>query len=116
MNRRFSLSNNPENPEDKKLLTLAKATMARSNAKSAAALRDNTGRTYVAIPVVSGEFKVDALLAVLVVAKASQIKGIEAIVIAGERPDSSSIAIIREQDSGSKLFVATETDDLIAIE
>ena len=113
MNRRHSLSNNPE---DEKLLTLAKATMFRSNSNSAAALRDNTGRTYVAIPVKSGEFEVDALLAVLVVAKASQITGIEAIVIAGEKPDFSSIAVIRQQDSAAKLFVVTEADDLIAIE
>lgn len=113
MNRRFSLSNNPE---DLKLLTLAKATMFRSNSKSAAALRDNTGRTYVAIPVKSGEFEVDALLAVLVVAKASQITGIEAVVIAGEKPVSSSIAIIREQDSATKLFLVTDADDLIVIE
>ena len=104
------------NPEDQKLLTLAKATMVRSNSNSAAALRDNTGRTYVAIPVKSGEFEVDALLAVLVVAKASQITGIEAIVIAGEKPDFSSIAVIRQQDSAAKLFVVTEADDLIAIE
>ena len=55
------------NPEDLKLLTLAKATMARSNSTSAAALRDNTGRTYVAIPVKSGDFEVDSLIAVLVV-------------------------------------------------
>ncbi len=90
--------------------------MFRSNSKSAAALRDNTGRTYVAIPVKIGEFEVDALLAVLVVAKASQITGIEAVVIAGEKPLDSSIAIIREQDSAAKLFVVTEADDLIAIE
>jgi len=113
MNRRFSLSNNSE---DQKLLTLAKATMFRSNSKAAAALRDNTGRTYVAIPVKSGEFEVDALLAVLVVAKASQITGIEAVVIAGEKPVNSSIAIILEQDSATKLFVVTDADDLIAIE
>jgi hypothetical protein len=104
------------NPEDLKLLTLAKATMFRSNSKSAAALRDNTGRTYVAIPVKSGEFEVDALLAVLVVAKASQITGIEAIVIAGEAVPASSIEVIRQQDSATKLFVLTEADDLIAIE
>ena len=47
------------NPEDLKLVTLAKATMARSNSKSAAALRDKTGRTYVAVPVKSGDFEID---------------------------------------------------------
>ncbi|MFZ4064003.1 MAG: hypothetical protein ACOYK0_03410 [Candidatus Nanopelagicaceae bacterium] len=104
------------NPEDLKLLTLAKATMVRSNARSAAALRDNTGRTYVAIPVKSGNFEIDSLLSVLVVAKASQITGIEAIVIAGEVAPTSSIEIIRAEDSTAKLFSITDADDLIAIE
>jgi len=102
-------------PEDQKLLTLAKATMARSNSKSAAALRDSTGRTYVAIPVQSGEFEVDSLLAVLVVAKASQISGIEAVVIAGEKPSSKSIEIIRAEDVTVNIFGVTEVGALAII-
>ena len=103
------------NPEDLKLLTLAKATMARSNSSSAAALRDNTGRTYVAIPVKSGEFEVDALLAVLVVAKASSISGIEAIVVCGLEPAPSSISVIKSEDSGAKLYLLGEADELISL-
>ena len=103
------------NPEDLKLLTLAKATMARSNSSSAAALRDNTGRTYVAIPVKSGEFEVDSLLAVLVVAKASSISGIEAIVVCGLEPATSSISVIKSEDSGAKIFLVSEADELISL-
>jgi len=103
-------------PEDLKLVTLAKATMARSNSKSAAALRDNTGRTYVAVPVKSGDFEIDSLLAVLVVAKASGITGIEAIVIAGEVAPASSVAIVRKEDSAVKLFTVSDVDDLTSIE
>lgn len=112
MKRRAFLSNNPE---DLKLLTLAKATMVRSNSKSAAALRDNTGRTYVAIPVKSGEFEVDSLLAVLVVAKASSISGIEAIVVCGLEPATSSISVIKSEDSGAKLYFVGEADELISL-
>jgi hypothetical protein len=103
-------------PEDLKLVALAKATMARSNSKSAAALRDNTGRTYVAVPVKSGDFEIDSLLAVLVVAKASGITGIEAIVIAGEVAPASSVAIVRKEDSAVKLFTVSDVDDLTSIE
>ena len=103
------------NPEDLKLLTLAKATMARSNSSSAAALRDYTGRTYVAIPVKSGEFEVDSLLAVLVVAKASSISGIEAIVVCGLEPAPSSISVIKSEDSGAKLYLLGEADELISL-
>ena len=112
MKRRTFLSNNPE---DLKLLTLAKATMARSNSKSAAALRDNTGRTYVAIPVKSGDFEVDSLLAVLVIAKASSISGIEAIVVCGLEPVPSSISVIKSEDSGAKIYLVSEADELISL-
>ncbi len=64
------------NPEDQKLVTLAQATLKRSGAKQAAALRDNTGRTYVAVPVNSPSLALDAIEAVFAVAMASQISGI----------------------------------------
>ena len=41
------------NPEDMKLETLATSTLKRTGAKQAAALRDSTGRTYVAISISS---------------------------------------------------------------
>lgn len=102
-------------PEDQKLLTLAKATMARSNSISAAALRDTTGRTYVAIPVKSGTFQVDALLAVLTVAKASQIAGIEAIVISGQLPEPSSIEIIKHEAPSAQIFCVSAQDELFSL-
>ena len=102
-------------PEDLKLQTLAKATMARSNSKSAAALRDNTGRTYVAIPVKSGGFEIDALLSVLVVAKASSISGIEAIVLCGQAPSTSSISVIKAEDSGAKIYLVSDKDERISL-
>ena len=74
------------NPEDDKLITLATSTLARSGAKQAAALRDNTGRTYVAINVVSPALNLDSFEAVLTVALASGITGIEAVVAAGQKP------------------------------
>jgi hypothetical protein len=100
------------NPEDIKLLTLAIATKARSGAKSAAALRDTTGRTYVGIPVTAGEFSVDALLAVLIVAKASQITGIEAVVVVGEIPTAGSISIIRAVSATGQIFSVTAENEL----
>lgn len=103
------------NPEDLKLLTLAKSTMARSNSNSAAALRDATGRTYVAIPVSSGEFVVDSLLAVLVVAKASSITGIEAVVICGQEPNPASISVIKSEDSKAKIFIVGAKDELLSL-
>jgi hypothetical protein len=74
------------NPEDIKLVTLATNTLARSGAAQAAALRDTTGRTYVAISVVSPSLSLDAFEAVLTVALASGITGIESVVATGSLP------------------------------
>jgi hypothetical protein len=74
------------NPEDAKLVTLATNTLARSGAAEAAALRDTTGRTYVAINVFSPSLNLDAFEAVLTVALASGITGIESVVATGAKP------------------------------
>lgn len=74
------------NPEDTKLVTLATNTLARSGSTQAAALRDTTGRTYVAINVVSPSLNLDAFEAVLTVALASGITGIESVVATGAMP------------------------------
>jgi len=74
------------NAEDAKLETLARATQRRTGAGQAAALRDSTGRTYVAINISTPSFSVDAIAAVFTVSMASQISGIEAVVVVGEGP------------------------------
>ena len=90
------------NPEDLKLVTLAKNTLARSGALQAAALRDNTGRTYVAINVASPELTLDACEAVLTVALASGITGIESVVYVGA--ESARIQVIKAFDSSALIF------------
>ena len=94
------------NPEDAKLVTLAQATLKRSGAKQAAALRDSTGRTYVAIPVSSPSLSLDAIEAVFTVAMASQISGIEAVVFTGER--SAKTAVITEFAPLAAIFFAND--------
>ena len=94
------------NPEDQKLVTLAQATLKRSGAKQAAALRDNTGRTYVAVPIVSQSLELDAVEAVFTVAMASQISGIEAVVFSGER--SAKTAVINEFAPTAAIFFAND--------
>lgn len=81
-----TMSSSFANFEDAKLETLAIATLRRTGAEQAAALRDSTGRTYVAINIATPSFSVDAVTAVFTVAMASQISGIEAIVVVGDGP------------------------------
>lgn len=94
------------NPEDQKLVTLAQATLKRSGANQAAALRDNTGRTYVAVPVTSPSLALDAVEAVFTVAMASQITGIEAVVFTGE--PSAKTAVITEFAPSAAIFFAND--------
>jgi hypothetical protein len=82
------------NPEDSKLETLARATQRRTSSEQAAALRDSTGRTYVAIDISTPSFSLDSIAAVFTVAMASQISGIESVVVVGDGP--INIAPVRE--------------------
>lgn len=99
------------NPEDTKLVTLATNTLARSGAASAAALRDTTGRTYVAINVVSPSLNLDAFEAVLTVALASGITGIESVVATGAQP--ANIKAIKDfAPTATVFFVSADGQEL----
>jgi hypothetical protein len=94
------------NPEDQKLVTLAQATLKRSGVNQAAALRDSTGRTYVAVAVSSPSLSLDAVEAVFAVAMASQISGIEAVVFTGE--STAKTAVITEFAPSAAIFFAND--------
>ena len=98
--------NSFENPEDQKLATLASSTLKRTGAIQAAALRDSTGRTYVAIAVTSPSLTLDAIQAVFTVAMASQISGIEAVVFTGER--NAKTAVITGFAPTAAIFFAND--------
>ena len=96
------MNNSFENPEDQKLATLAAATLARTGAKQAAALRDTTGRTYVAINISAPTLTLDAVQAVFTIAAASQIAGVEGVVIAGDK--SAMTAVITDNSPQALIF------------
>lgn len=96
------MSNSFLNPEDEKLAILATSTLARTGAKQAAALRDLTGRTYVAINISAPALTLDAVQAVFTVAAASQIAGVEGVVIAGEK--AAMTAVITDNSPQATIF------------
>ena len=73
-----------ENPEDNKLVVLAKATRARTGAAQGAALRDLDGRTYAGATVDLPSLRVSALEVCIAMAVASGARGAEAAVVLGE--------------------------------
>lgn len=70
--------------EDKKLVTLARATRARIGAAEGAAARDTDGRTYAAATVDLPSLRLSAVQACVAMAVASGSAGIDALVVLGE--------------------------------
>ena len=66
---------------DRKLVTLARATRARTGAAEGAAVRDADGRTYAAATVDLPSLQVSALGVCVAMAVASGSRGLEAAVI-----------------------------------
>jgi hypothetical protein len=75
--------------EDKKLVTLARATRARTGAAEGAAVRDGEGRTYAAATFDLPSLQVSAVGVCVAMAVASGAKGLEAAVVLG---DASAVA------------------------
>ena len=70
--------------EDKKLVTLARATRARTRAAEGAAVRDSDGRTYAGATVDLPSLRVSALGVCVAMAVASGSRGLEAAVVLTE--------------------------------
>jgi len=84
--------------EDAKLVTLARATRARTSASAGAAVRDDTGRTYAAAAVALPSLTLTALQAAVTIAVASGATSIEAAAVVAAHPaaDEASLAALRE--------------------
>lgn len=79
--------------EDQKLVTLARAAMARTRAAEGAAVRDLDGRTYAAAAVTLDHLRLSALEVCVAMALSSGATGLEAAVrLGGEgEPDLRAV-------------------------
>jgi cytidine deaminase len=68
-------------PEDRKIVTLARSARARNGVPEGAAVRDETGRTYVAGTVDLDSLKLTALQTAVAMAVASGAKSLEAAAV-----------------------------------
>ena len=75
-------------PEDQKLITLARSARARTGASEGAAVRDTDGRTYVATTVARTTLALSALQVAVAMALSSGALGLEAGAIVGEAPSA----------------------------
>ena len=87
-----------ENPEDRKLITLARSARARNGVPEGAAVRDETGRTYVAGTVELASLRLTALQTAVAMAVASGAKSLEAaaVVTAAESPADGDRAAVHD--------------------
>lgn len=84
-------------PEDAKLVTLARSARARTRAYQGAAVRDTDGRTYVAATVDLPSLSLTALQLAVAMAVSSGALGLEAAVILGDNADDQlGAAAVRE--------------------
>jgi hypothetical protein len=88
---------NPD-PEDLKIITLARMTRARVSAPEGAAVRDETGRTYAAAAVSLPSLRLSALRLAVAMAASSGATSLEAAAVVSEAPapDKGDVAAVRD--------------------
>ena len=95
-------------PEDQKIVTLARSARARTGAPEGAAVRDTDGRTYAATTVALPSLKLTALQAAVAAAVSSGAEGLEAaaVVTAADAVDHASVAAVRDLTAAAPVLRA----------
>ncbi|MGY1631179.1 cytidine deaminase [Geodermatophilus sp. SYSU D01186] len=95
-------------PEDAKLVTLARSARGRTGAPEGAAVRDTDGRTYVAASVALPSLALSALQAAVAAAVSSGVEGLEAaaIVSRADAVEEAGLAAVRDLTPSAPVFLA----------
>ncbi|WP_433663019.1 cytidine deaminase [Nocardia sp. CA-128927] len=99
-------------PEDNKLLVLARGAMGRAGGASGAAVRDTDGRTYAAGEVTLTALRLTALQASVAAAISSGAEGFEAAVVVGGRLSDFGVAAVREVSPAARI-IFTDRDGAV---
>ncbi|MFD5429314.1 cytidine deaminase [Streptomyces sp. NPDC127084] len=85
-------------PEDRKIVTLARSARARNGVPEGAAVRDETGRTYVAGTVALESLRLSALQTAVAMAVASGAKSLEAAAVVADATEfrDADLAAVRD--------------------
>ncbi|WP_182874740.1 cytidine deaminase [Microbispora sp. H10670] len=100
-------------PEDTKIITLARSARARAGVPEGAAVRDETGRTYAATTVTLPSLRLSALQAAVAMAVSSGAKSLEAAAIVSEadEPGEQDVSVVEDMGNGT-LFLAAPDGSL----
>ncbi len=97
-------------PEDAKLVTLARSARGRTGAPEGAAVRDTDGRTYAAATVENADpaLTTSALRAAVAAAASSGVRTFEAAAVVSDGlPSQADLAVLREFGVGIPLLLAS---------
>jgi len=85
-------------PDDAKLVTLARSTRARTRAEEGACVRDLDGRTYAAATVALPTLRLSAIQVAVAMAVCSGARGLEAVLVLGDRAtvEQADLSVIRD--------------------
>ena len=83
-------------PEDQKLITLARATLARSGSSQGASVRDRDGRVYAGGRVELEHLTLSAVAVAVAMAVSSGATGLEAVAVAGAPPSEQDFDVLRD--------------------
>ena len=91
----------PSDPEDVKIITLARSALARTSAPQGACVRDTDGRTYAASSVALEHLTLSAVAVAVAMAVSSGAEGLEAVAVAtDDDPDpyalDGDLAVVRD--------------------
>ncbi|NUR07364.1 MAG: cytidine deaminase [Nocardioidaceae bacterium] len=89
-------------PEDLKLVTLARATRARTRGLEGAAVRDLDGRTYAAATVDLPSLDLTAVQVAVAMAVTSGAQGLEAVVVLGDSASVNEADLSAVRDLGGE--------------
>jgi hypothetical protein len=102
-------------PEDAKLLVLARAHRARAGSSTGAAVRDTDGRTYSAAQLDLPSLRLSAVQLAVAVAATSGVTGLEAVVVVGA--DEVAVCerdLVRDfAGGGVPIFLTRPSGDLV---
>ena len=110
------MSDSTLDPEDLKIITLARSSRARVTASEGAAVRDETGRTYTAAAVALPSLHLSALRLAVAMAVSSGAQKLEAAALVSDAElDPGDLAVVRDLGPGATIFHAAPDGTLRAV-
>jgi hypothetical protein len=102
-------------PEDVKIVSLARSTRARTRAVEGACVRDTDGRTYAAATVDLPSLQLSAVQVAVATAVSSGAQGLEAVAVLGEAAalSEADLSVVRDFAGGGVTVLLAAPDGTV---